>query len=367
MQIRLFSAPMALCLIASMLMASAWAAEYPLTITDSAGREVTFNQPIERVIVTSSDAAEAVVMLGAADKVVGISDTVKNKGYYFPDLKGKQSVGKWNALDYEMIGAIASDGEDAIVPDIVVIGYSYPDKSYGIYGLEEGLEPFENIKAVALEFTKPENMTREIEVLGQILGKEEQASDYIRWYDEKIGSVKDAVDGMNLPEAYVEWSSSGGDISTLGPGSAFDQVLKVAKGYNIASALEESYPKVDWEWVVTENPEIIIVRQTQPAGHTEIGWESAPSQEASKLQAAKNELLDRSGASGTSAAKSDRIYFIDWDIMNGLDQVVGATYLAKVLHPDVDLNPEEVYREYLERLGLEYPEGRTMVYPEIED
>ena len=40
MQIRLFSAPMALCLIASMLMASAWAAEYPLTITDSAGREV---------------------------------------------------------------------------------------------------------------------------------------------------------------------------------------------------------------------------------------------------------------------------------------------------------------------------------------
>ncbi|WP_273466955.1 ABC transporter substrate-binding protein [Methanothrix sp.] len=327
---------MALCLIASMLMASAWAAEYPLTITDSAGREVTFNQPIERVIVTSSDAAEAVVMLGAADKVVGISDTVKNKGYYFPDLKGKQSVGKWNALDYEMIGAIAS-------------------------------EPFENIKAVALEFTKPQNMTREIEVLGQILGKEEQASDYISWYDEKINSVKDAVDGMNLPEAYVEWSSSGGDISTLGPGSAFDQVLKVAKGYNIASALEESYPKVDWEWVVTENPEIIIVRQTQPAGHTEIGWESAPSQEASKLQAAKNELLDRSGASGTSAAKSDRIYFIDWDIMNGLDQVVGATYLAKVLHPDVDLNPEEVYREYLERLGLEYPEGRTMVYPEIED
>ena len=53
--------------------------------------------------------------------------------------------------------------------------------------------------------------------------------------------------------------------------------------------------------------------------------------------------------------------------MNGLDQVVGATYLAKVLHPDVDLNPEEVYRESLARLGLEYPEGRTMVYPEIED
>ena len=59
--------------------------------------------------------------------------------------------------------------------------------------------------------------------------------------------------------------------------------------------------------------------------------------------------------SGTSAASPDRIYFIGGDIMNGLDQVVGATYLAKVLHPDVDLNPE-VYREYL-RLGLVSREG----------
>ena len=364
MKIQLFSVPVALVIVA-LLLAPAWAAEYPLTITDSAGREVTFTQPIERVIVTSSDAAEAVVMLGAADKVVGISDTVKNKGYYFPLLKGKQSVGKWNALDYEMIGAIASNGEDTIVPDIVVIGYSYPGKSYGIYGLEKGLEPFKNIKAVALEFTKPENMTREVEILGQILGKEEQASDYIKWYDEKAKSIKNAVEGTNLPVVYVEWSSSGGDLSTLGPGSAFDQVLKLARGYNIAGTLEETYPKVDWEWVVTENPEVIIVRQTQPTDHAQIGWESAPSQEAIKLQSAKNMLMERSGASRIKAAKSNRIYFMDWDIMNGLDQVVGATYLAKVLHPKADLNPEEVYSEYLERLGLEYPDGGTMVYPEI--
>ena len=76
-------------------------------------------------------------------------------------------------------------------------------------------------------------------------------------------------------------------------------------------------------------------------------------------------LMERSGASRIKAAKSDRIYFMDWDIMNGLDQVVGATYLAKVLHPKADLNPEGVYSEYQKRIGLEYPDGRTMVYPEI--
>ena len=93
MKNRLFSA-LIMSLAALLLCGLAWAADYPLTVTDTAGREVTFTQPIERIIVTSSDAAEAVVMLGAADKVVGISETVKKKGYYFPDRKDKQSVGQ---------------------------------------------------------------------------------------------------------------------------------------------------------------------------------------------------------------------------------------------------------------------------------
>ena len=363
MKNQLFSA-LVLGLAALLLCGLASGAEYPLTITDTAGREVTFTQPIERIIVTSSDAAEAVVMLGSADKVVGISETLKNKGYYFPYLKDKQSVGKWNALDYEMIGEVASDGEDDVVPDIVVIGYSYPDKSYGIFGLEKGLEPFENIKAVALEFTKPENMTREIEILGQILGKEEQASDYINWYDQKMNSVEQSVDGLNMPKIYVEWSSAT-DLSTLGAGSGFDQVLSVANGYNIAKKLGDAYPKVGWEWVITQNPEIIIKRQTQSSDQKEIGWQSGPSKDTVKLQAVKNELLARSGASGISAVKSDKVYVMDWDVLNGLDQVVGITYLAKLLHPEADLDPVSVHRDYLKRLGLEYPEGRTLVYPEL--
>ncbi len=361
---RLISALSVMSMIALLLCLSACATEYPLTITDTAGREITFPMPVERVIVTSTDAAEAVVMLGAADKVVGISDTVQKKGYYFPELKKKQSIGKWNALDFEMIGEIAKGGEENITPDIVVIGYSYPDKPYGIFGVEKGLAPFENIKAVALEFTKPKNMTRELETLGQILGKEEQASDYMNWYNEQSTSVQQAVKGLEMPKVYAEWSSTA-DLSTLGSGSGFDGVLSVARGYNVARALDGDYPKVGWEWVVTENPDVIIKRQTQSSDQTQIGWESEPSSDTAKLQSVRNELLARSGASGISAVKSDRVYVMDWDVLNGLDQIVGVTYLAKLLHPEVDLDPVAVHKEYLDRLGLEFPEGRTFIYPEL--
>ncbi|NTV27592.1 MAG: ABC transporter substrate-binding protein [Methanothrix sp.] len=339
--------------------------DYPLTITDSAGRDVTFPQPVERVIVLSSDAAEAVVMLGAADKVVGVSDTVQKKGYYFPQLKKKQSIGKWNQPDYEMIGEIAKGGGDNITSDIIVIGYSYPDKPYGIFGVEKGLAPFKDIKAVALEFIKPKNMTREIDTLGKILNKEAEAQDYVNWYNEKRASVEQAVNGQNKPRVYAEWSSTS-DLSTLGAGSGFDQILSVANGYNIAKKLGDAYPKVGWEWVVTQNPEVILKRQTQSSDQTEIGWQSGPSQDTVKLQAAQNELLARSGANGISAVKADRVFVMDWDVLNGLDQVVGITYLAKLLHPEADLDPVSVHKEYLQLLGLEYPEGRTFVYPELE-
>lgn len=361
-----FSNGVIISLAALLLCVPAMGTEYPLNITDTAGRSVIFPQPVERIIVTSSDAAEAVVMLGAADKVVGISESVKSKGYYFPDLEDKQSVGKWNALDFEMIGQIAKGSEENITPDIVVIGYSYPDKPYGIFAVERGLVPFENIRAVALEFTKPENMSREIETLGQILGKEAEAQDYINWFEEKKTSVEEAVSGLNKPKVYAEWSSTA-DLSTLGKGSGFDQVLSTANGYNIAGSLTDAYPKVGWEWVVSQNPEIIIKRQTQSSGQTQMGWAKSPSQDTVKLQTVRNEVLSRSGSPGIKAVKSDMVYIMDWDTLNGLDQVVGITYLAKLLHPDVGLDPEAVHEEYLSRLGLEYPQERTFVYPELDE
>ena len=336
---------------------------YPRKIIDSAGREVTLHMPPERIIVLNSDAAEAITMLGAEDKVVGISDTIKNKGYFFPKLKDKQVVGKWNDPDYEMIGEIAKNG-DAIVPDIIVISYSYPDKPYGITGVENGLSPFGNITSIGLDFYKPENLTEEMEKLGAILGREEEARDYISWYEEKEADVEKAVGGSSMPKVYVEWSAKSNDLSTMGSGTGFNGMLKIARGYNIAKDLSDPYPKVDWEWVVSESPEIIIKRQTQSSDREEIGWKRGPSQDTVKLEAAINELLSRAAAKSVPAVKEDKVYAVDWDIMAGLDQIVGLTYLAKMIHPDADLDPAAVHREYLQRLGLEYPDERIFVYPE---
>ncbi len=348
-----------IALIPLIVLVSCASAEYPMTITDSAGREVTIEMPVERIIVLNSDAAEAVTVLGAADKIVGISDSVKNKAYYFPKLKGKQSVGKWNEPDYEMIGEIAKSG-DAIKPDIIVISYTYPDKPYGIVEIAKKLEPF-GITAIGLDFYKPENMTREIELLGKILGKEDEARRFIAWYEEKRADVENAVAGKNVPKVYIEWSSKGGELTTMGTGSGAAQLVSMARGYSIAKDLKDAYPKIGWEWVISKNPDVIIKRSTS----SQLGWEKPPSADSVNLETTLNEILGRSGAASISAVKNDKVYVVNWEIMAGLDDVVGLTYLAKILHPEVVLDPESVYGEYLQFLGVDYPEDRIFVYPEL--
>jgi len=332
---------------------------YPMTIKDSAGRDVVIQEPIERVIVLNSDAAEAVTMLGAADMVVGVVDTVTKKADYFPELKDKQTVGKWNEFNYEIIGEIANSG-DSIEPNIIIICYSYQDKPYGVVAVEQGVEPFENIAVVALDFYKPEKLEEEVTLLGQILGKEQEAQDYLNWYHLRTADVKQAVSGMNIPKVYYERNNKGGlgALDTYGSGSGLNDLQKGAGGYNLAKNLEGEYPQVDWEWAVKENPDVII----RMLSTSTLGWEAGPSQDTLSLQRIRDEILSRPGASSISAIKNDNVYVLYWDMCYGMDSIVGQTYLANILHPELELDAAGVYGEYLERMGVAFPENRIFYY-----
>ncbi len=221
--------------------------ESELTLVDSADRIVTVKKPIEKIVVLDSDAAEAVTVLGEGDAVVGIVDSVEKKSYYFPELSQKPVVGTWKEFDYEAIAALE--------PDLVI---SYVSK---ITGVEEHLEPL-SIAAVALDFYKQNTLSEEVEKLGYILNKNDEAKDYNDWCKEKEEEVKNLVDGLTeeqKPTLFMEAKYNGpGDIGTRGPGSASDELCVIAGGINIAGDLDTTYPYVTWEWVITENPDAII-------------------------------------------------------------------------------------------------------------
>ncbi|MHC1631221.1 MAG: ABC transporter substrate-binding protein [Methanotrichaceae archaeon] len=331
--------------------------DYPKMIVDSAGREVTIQMPVERIIILNTDGAEAVRLLGATNKVVGVTDSITKKSYYFPEFQDREVIGTWKEFDYEKIGKIAMGDEDFIVPDIIVISYTYRNRPYGVFAVEEGLAPFENITVLGLDLYKQETLKDEMRALGTVLGREETAEDYCNWCEEKEEDVESAVKGLDAPKVYIQGSDKGGlgALSTYGEGSALNDLCRMAGGDNIAKDLAE-YPKVDWEWVIDQNPDVIVKIKSV----NELGWS-----DTSELEEVIDEITGRPGAESISAVKNDRVYVCYWGMHFGADSVVGLTYWARLFHPSVDLDPGEVYREYLGRIGLVYPEGKIFVYPAV--
>ncbi|ABK14227.1 MAG: ABC transporter substrate-binding protein [Methanothrix sp.] len=350
-------------LLACILVSTAHADEgYPRTIIDSAGREVEIKMPVERIIVQNGGAARALMALDAADKVVGVADFIPKNPELYPLLTDKQVVGTWKSFDYELVGEIAKRG-DTITPDIIVLCYYYKGMSFSIDSFEKGFAPFENITLIALDFTNPENLTDSLYKLGVILGKEEKAREINEWRQKQIELVKSAVEGQPMPRVYIESGASKGlgELTAFGPESGMGTLVKIAGGDNIAGSLGEVFPKVSWEWVVSQNPDVILVWYSADS----VGWEPSPSEDTVELERKLNEVLDRPGGASISAVNAERVFLCHSMMLSGLENVVGLAYIAKLLHPDADLDPHEIWEEYQRITGLDYPDDRIFVYPEV--
>ncbi|MDD2753972.1 MAG: ABC transporter substrate-binding protein [Methanothrix sp.] len=364
---RIVSALLILPLMALLLCGSCGAAEYPMTITDSADREVTLQMPVERIIVLSTDAAEAVELLGAGDMIVGVTDTVQKYSWYFPNLKNKALVGKWSAPDYEVIAQIAKGNEDAITPNILVLGYpsgKTGGKSYGVDAVEEGLAPFKDIAVAGFSFYKGDSIDKEITLLGQILGKEDKAAEYVAWKNSKKEAIANAVEGKGISKVYFENTQPKGlgELKTNGGKSDIDKSIRLAGGLNIFGSSDDEAITTSWETVISKNPDVILQAKSDDV----LGWGAFPSSNTIAAQQVREEIMSRTGGKAVPAIKNDKVWIVYRKILYGPGSVAGTAFMAKLLHPDADLDPAGVYIEYLDLLGIKYPEGRTFVFPELE-
>ncbi|MBK7385236.1 MAG: ABC transporter substrate-binding protein [Methanothrix sp.] len=321
--------------------------EEKLILKDTANRTVSIDMPVERIIVPSGLAAEAFKVLKATDKIVGVSNTIHEKIYFFPDLADRPSVGGWKIEDYEAV--ISLD------PDLVISYEKWPPISEA----EENLDPT-GIPVVALEFTDPNFVTEELVKLSYILGTNGAEDRYIQWrsgYERQIDEYVNNLSRDERPSVFLETGFKGlNDVGTYGEGAKGSLVLELAGGRNIAANLSEAYPHVDSEWIITENPEVVM--KYVYSSEVDWGWNGTDEPEAIVA-----EVLNRDGWESIDAVKSKRVYLISNELMTGLDSVVGYLYWVKLLHPDFAADPTEAYEEYMtDFMGMEFPD-LIFVYP----
>ena len=327
--------------------------EYPRTITDSAGHEITFWKPVERIVCFSSDAYEVLKSLKAHELVVGIDGYSMMKEAYFPELDSTTSIGIY-PYDMEVVMGLS--------PDLVLRG------AYGGYGedtkkrLELG-DP--RITVALLDFWEQSTYVDEIRKLGYILEKEDEAEEYLEFYSGHIDRITKAVETLSNDEKPRVYLESPTDYSSYAEGDdwRFNR-LELAGGYNIFGDSPVRYPTVDPESVLVKDPEIVL----KYFGYGDLRFGGYYDDDPTAPEALRQKMIGRPGWENITAVKNGQVYVLSNEILGGASHLVGIAYLAKLFQPELfrDMDPIAIHQEYLTRFqGLDYDvrEHGIFIYP----
>lgn len=317
-------------------------AYYPRTIVDSNEDELTLYKPIKRIIAYNSNCAEVIRSLGATNDVIGIGTAVEEDDF-FSEFGEVSAVGKWNSPDCEKILALD--------PDAVIVYGKWPEKGK----LDDKLKGT-GIEVIRLDLYVPENMTSDVQKLGIILERESEAGELIEFYQHYTDLIAGRVGTISEEERQTIYLEGYTDLKTVSGGSGGDQMCVMAGGINIASDLTGAYPKVDPEWVIAQNPDIMIKAASSSYDNT------------SEPDTALNDIVSRPGWADMDAVRNDRVHLLTTDIYVRPRYIIGVAYMAQWLYPDLfaDIDPADIHQEYLERFqGMEVPD-KIFVYPASE-
>jgi len=315
-----------------------------IVLTDEDGRDVTVPLDPDRIVCLSPGAAEVLCALDAQSRIAAVT-----KDCNIPSsLQEKESVGEsGREADIERILEIK--------PDLVIAktGSLFPkddEKKLNDYGI-----PVLRYRVLHIDTLLPM-----IDDLGKLMQKEEQANEMRNWIGGYYQTILDRVGTLpdsKKPKCY--FMSMGHLDWTGNRASTGNTRIAEAGGRNIAADLPVTVPHVEKEWIIDQNPDIIIYSMS-----TEQHKGTYPTIE--EMKAKQQEILSQPGFETIDAAKTGRVYITDINMASGLSEMVTMLYYAKWFHPDLfeDIDPRAVHAELLKKYAHMDIDDIHQVYPD---
>jgi len=330
-------------IVLALLMAPSFAEEQKISITDEDGRNVTVAKNPGSIVCLSPGAAEVVYALGESDRIIAVTDDCDMP----PILMEKESIGK-SGRDADLERIIELD------PDLVIAktGALFPEED------EQKLVDY-GIPVLRYRLLHIDALIPMIDDLGRVLGKEEEASlmaNQISGYYGSILNRTGAIPDDDRPSVYF---MSMGHIDWTGNRNSTGHTRIVeAGGKNIAADLRTTVPHVDMEWVIEQDPEIIVYSMSQ-------GQYNSTTPTIEEMKAKRDEIMAIPGFENIDAVETGQVYITDIKMASGISELATMLYYAKWLHPDLfnDIDPRAVHEELLENYFDMDIEGIYQVYP----
>jgi len=267
-----------------------------ITITDDLGRSVSLEKPAERIVSLAPGLTEILFSLGLGSRIVGVTDYCN----YPPEALTKTKIGGLN-------------------PNIEKILILHPDLVVGVAGRfqQENLARFERFRIpyIVVDPVSLEKIFQTVLILGKITGRSEMAAENVRHLRNRLEQIRQSSRSESPPRLLYVVDDD--PLISVGKGSYLDDLIRDAGGINITGGIAKPYPLVSMEYVIRENPQVIILATDADRKLTDI----------------QKRRWDR--WSSLAAVHDKRIYKVDRDLLNrpGPRILEGLEELAGLLHP----------------------------------
>ena len=328
--------PLLLCLALLLSLTAVAGAEnventqYPVTLTDQAGREVTIQEEPQRIVSGYYISTSALIALGLQDKLVGIEAKAAKRPIYqrsAPQLMDLPNVGTAKEFDLE--------GCAALEPDLVIL----PLK------LKDAAKTLEDLGFPVL-LVNPEDQARLEEMISLIAAAtntRDGAKALLDFTAAQEALLEKTLEGTRTPSVYLAGNSA--LLSTAGDAMYQSDMIRLAGGVNAAAELTDTYwVEISYEQLLAWDPDYILL--ASDAGYT------------------SEDVLADPNLADCAAVKNGNVFKMPgkaeaWDspVPSG---ILGAVWLANLLHPEAFTEEDcaEVIDEYYETFyGFTYSES----------
>ena len=306
------------------------ATEYPVTLTDQAGREVTIESQPETLVSGYYISTSLLIALGLEDNLVGIEAKADTRPIYAlsaPQLLELPSVGTAKEFDLEGCAVLA--------PDLVILPLKLQDAAESLAEL--------GITALVVNPEDQALLEEAITLIGKATNTGVRASELLDFTYTQEARLTETLADAERPSVYLAGNSD--FLSTAGDAMYQSDMIRMAGGVNAAAELTDTYwAQVSYEQVLAWDPDYIIL--------------------ASDASYTVDDVLADPNLAGCAALENGNVYQIPgdaeaWDspVPSG---ILGAVWLSSVLHPDLcsEADSIAVMNEFYETFyGFTYREN----------
>ena len=336
-----------------------------ITLTDVSGREVTVEVPVRHMILGEGRFLPSLGILDPENPVrwvAGMMGEFKNLdpatfAQYqekFPEIDDIPLVGRSGEATFSVEKAIT------VEPDVAIFGIN---SGHGPGSdSHEVLRQFgaAHIPVVMIDFrNKPfENTQKSIRILGKLMGKEDQAEAFVKFYEDNLAKVKSGLAGItDKPKVFLESRVGlhGSCCEAMG-NQMIGKFVELAGAENIfAGRIPGVISQISVEQLLVDQPDIFVataiggatMTAEQNAGRIILG--TYANAEMSRASLAKS--MERTGLPHLDAVKTDRVYAVWHHFYNTPMNITALQAMAKWFHPEqfADLDPNATLAEFFDR------------------